>query len=239
MDRLADGVVRILTATPADIGASDFQNFEAALDDTERRRARRFRFDQDRRAYVVVHALRRRAVADALGCDLAFVRFEETADGEPRLAPPPDSPLHFSHTRTRTAVAVALTRIGSIGIDVEPLRPDAADMALLRPYVADAAMDGGAQGFFRQWTALEAYWKAVGSGLNPNNPRIRLRHRGADCIEVTHEGERPAGVRGHVFHSNALAPASMAVALLAATVPACEWEVRHCNSSIHLDGSSG
>lgn len=236
MAPLALGIVRIYTARPGEFRERHSGELMAWLDPAEQARAARFRFAADRQAFVLVHALRRRVIANALAVAPDQLRFEETPDGQPRLAAPQAHGLYFSHSRTRGGVAVALTRIAPIGIDLESPDRGSADRDLLQPYVAPC---GATHDFLRDWTALEAYWKAAGTGLASSNPRIVLREAGQGIAELRFEHDEPCRIRARIFRFDLLAPAAMAVALDAHDATSAEWQVLHCNSSMEIDGSSG
>ncbi len=55
------------------------------LDPHERERASRLKFDRDRRAFVVAHAMRRMALALALGTDPQDLSFGSGPQGQPLL----------------------------------------------------------------------------------------------------------------------------------------------------------
>jgi 4'-phosphopantetheinyl transferase len=112
-----------------------------------------------------------------------FLAFSSEASGRPLLTTPPDQAIYFSHTHSRTLVACAVTRIGEVGIDAEPLEQGNADMALLRGLIVlpDAQQRQAALGsdstrqFFFYWTLLEAYWKSQGSGLSFDHPALHCQ----------------------------------------------------------------
>jgi len=170
--------VQIWTACPQDVQAGQWLQLNGWLDPLERLQCLRFRRDDDRRAYVLAHALRRLAVARALAVPASCVSFSSLASGQPVLAAPRNPGLYFSHAHSRSLVACAVTRIGPVGLDVEPLVRESADMALLRGMVASpetgpAPSAGEATArFFFYWTLLEAYWKAQGSGLSFDHPAL-------------------------------------------------------------------
>lgn len=178
------GGVEVWTANPDGLGCGACQAFARMLDPQERERASRMKFDADRRAFVVAHAMRRMALGFALGIDPQEVRIGSGPHGQPLLLEHGADAPYFSLTRSRELVAVALDWRGPVGIDAEPVR-DGVDADLL-----DAYMDLGErppqddEGFYAHWTALEAYWKACGLGLSTAHPRIALQPCGEGCLEV-------------------------------------------------------
>jgi 4'-phosphopantetheinyl transferase len=178
----------------ADPGAAD-PGLAAILSGAEQERWHRFRFDQDRAAYLAAHALTRIVAGGLLGIAPRQVRFETTcvncgsaAHGKPRL---PDSALEFSLTHSRRRVGVAFAHGLPVGLDVEDVtasRPGSGALALtvLAPAeqaaLAALAQDRQDDGFLRYWTRKEAVLKATGFGLS-----IR-----ADLVTVTAPGDSPA-----------------------------------------------
>ena len=144
------------------------------LDDEERERAGRFRFDHDRTDFVAAHALLRRMLAFHLGEAAPQWRFAVGEFGKPRIAEQFQRfDIDFSLAHTRGLVAAALVSSGIIGVDVEKIDPAKADFAVAQNYFAApeieilraASASERATCFFRLWTLKEAYLKAIGTGL--------------------------------------------------------------------------
>jgi 4'-phosphopantetheinyl transferase len=195
MAALQAGEVHVWTACPDDFGDAQWRRMLLLLDHLERIQSERFKHEADRRAYVLAHALRRTALAGILEVAPSALVFSSEVNAKPVLIAPRDETLFFSHSRSRACVACAVTRIGPVGIDVEPIQPGKADFELLANFVAlpDAqrreAELGASQSrqFFFYWTALEAFWKAAGTGLASANPRIRCQKNQLGQFEITSE----------------------------------------------------
>lgn len=107
-----------------------------------------------------------------LGADPSRLEFETSSDGWPNLAGEDAATCHFSLSRSagRGLVAVSCSPVGA---DIELLRARAelADLVTSRFGAAEARCIaqgcGGSlmRGFYRHWTAKEAYLKATGRGL--------------------------------------------------------------------------
>ena len=187
--RLRAGECGIWWADPDSAGP----RLVAILSGAERDRWRRFRFDQDRAAYLAAHALTRIVAGGLLGIPPQDVRFETVcgkcggAHGKPRL---PGSGLEFSLTHSRRRVGVAFARHLPVGIDVEDMtaaRPSAALAPTVLAAAEQAALaalppDRQGAGFLRYWTRKEAVLKATGYGLS-----VR-----PDLVTVTAPGDSPA-----------------------------------------------
>ena len=160
--------VHVAWARTADFSSQDWSELDDHLDALEHERAQRFHFEADRHAYVLAHALLRALVAGAAHQAAASVRLLHDARGRPVVDGEPR--WNISNARTRKAVACAVTLAAPVGIDVEAIDPRA-DAELLTPYIAgDPAPDS--REFFERWALLEAFWKAWGTGLSQDNPRI-------------------------------------------------------------------
>ncbi|GAA3444574.1 4'-phosphopantetheinyl transferase family protein [Planomonospora venezuelensis] len=145
------------------------------LSEGERERACAFARAVDRRRYVVAHAALRSVLGGVCGVPAARVAFSPDPSGRPRLDPGGGRPapdFNLSHSDEWALVAVA-PEGWRVGVDVERVRDDLDPLAmadrLYRPEEAArlrAASPGAAlTGYFRLWTAKEAFVKATGGGL--------------------------------------------------------------------------
>lgn len=214
--------VQIWTASPRTPTEAQWRELGRLLDETEQARSREFGQSDDRRAYVLAHALRRAALARALAVAPAGIEVSHAANGRPLLAAAAGRPpIFFSYSRSREMVACAVTRAGPIGIDVEPVDPAAADFDLLAPYMvlpdaqrreAEFGPDPSAQ-FFFYWTALKAFWKSAGTGLACSNPRILCRRNRLDAFEIALDGDASARPMASIIPIGADARCRVTVAL--------------------------
>lgn len=198
-------------------------------------RARRFRFDQHRRQYVVGRGALRALLAGYLGTRPELVRFTYGPRGKPFLAPPADgSGLHFNLSNSADLALVGLARGVEIGVDVEYLKPmpdcetiaerffSESERVVLRSLPAETKEEA----FFNCWTRKEAYLKAVGEGL-----AARL-----DSFDVTlapGEPPRMLTLEGDVerasrwfFHHFRPAPDFIGAVALDSTRAGGDWAVR-------------
>ena len=162
---------------------------EAVLDPIERDRWHRFADADSARSYAAVHLLARICVGGLLGRSPSSLRFDRACDdcdqphGRPRLVDDPT--LHVSLTRTRSLVAVALSRFGPVGVDVErhseasfpgyaevALHPDERVQALGRRGEGHVELDVTA------WVRKEAALKALGLGLRIDPAGLRTPSTG-------------------------------------------------------------
>jgi 4'-phosphopantetheinyl transferase len=155
------------------------------LDQTERERANRFRFERDAVCFVLTRAHLRRILASTLGVAAAAIQFRHEAAGKPRLMGDGGPWFNVSHSGAFALLAIAAGR--RVGVDVERIRPmpgrhlglylsadEVRDLERLPEPERQPA-------FFRCWTRKEAYLKARGDGLG----------FGLQRFSVTLDPERP------------------------------------------------
>jgi 4'-phosphopantetheinyl transferase len=144
----------------------------ALLDERERARAARFRFERDSRRYVERHAFARRVLARYLDCDPADIAFRIGPGGKPELDGCHDRSFSLSQDDDLTVLVVGDGR--AVGIDVELVRAidnvDELAAGLFAPDEVDtvraAAPAARSLAFLTLWTRKEAVAKAVGVGLS-------------------------------------------------------------------------
>jgi phosphopantetheinyl transferase len=195
--------LEVWTARTADIDVRCARELHGLLQDSERERAARFRHEADRLAYVAAHALRRLVLARWLGANPREICFSQEPQGRPVLLSPIDTGLYFSHSRSRDAVACAVTRVARVGVDVEAVRADGIDEEMISRFVVPdgdgpLTQEERLARFYFQWTALEAFWKAQGEGLADGNPRIECRPDAGGHFDVWLEGQA-AGPRARLI----------------------------------------
>jgi 4'-phosphopantetheinyl transferase len=181
--------VLLWSARPGALCPAQWRRLGSLLDDTECRQARRFRLEADRRAYVLAHGLRRLALAAWLKVPAASLCFGVAAGGRPQLLAPAHHPVFFSHTHTREAVLVALSADAAVGVDVESTQGPLISAGLLTDFIAQPEVAD--PDFYFYWTALEAFWKAAGTGLTQGQPRLHFERRAAGHWLARPASQRP------------------------------------------------
>lgn len=181
---------------------------EADLSDVERARAGAIRDPGTRRVFTASRAAVRRILAGYLGRPASGVELLQHCPycsgphGRPRLegAPPP---LLLSIAHSGSLAALAVTRTGAVGVDVEGgangrrsglriaerrFAPEEVAALLAAPEHERTAV------FLRIWTRKEAYLKATGEGLarpmssfavSAAEPAVLLRADGDDPVRWT------------------------------------------------------
>jgi 4'-phosphopantetheinyl transferase len=153
--------VRLDVAPPA------LARAEAALADDDRVRAAAFRFAADARRFVVAHAALRIVLARYLDIPPQHIPLAPGPHGKPRLTEGRRIEFSLSHTPDLALCAVASHR--AVGVDIERMRDDLADVRALSSRdaaaLAAAPADRRTEIFFDLWTRREAYAKGLGLGL--------------------------------------------------------------------------
>jgi 4'-phosphopantetheinyl transferase len=143
------------------------------LSPAELDRAGRYRFEDDRRRFVVARAALRYLLAGYLGIDPGSLRLVSGPRGKPQLDPSTSTCLRFNMSRSHDLAVFAVTGDREIGVDVERVRTDV-DLEPLVGRVLSLAERGALdllapgdrqRAFYRCWTRKEAYLKGLGVGL--------------------------------------------------------------------------
>ena len=161
---------------------------ETLLSVAERARAANFKFEKDRRLYIVAHAALRSILAGYLNVAPDQLEFESGRNGKPRLTPTfTNDKLEFNLSHSHEVALIAVTRGRDIGVDVERIREDFAFAEVAERYFT--AREVGAiralseelqrRAFYQCWTSKEAFLKAKGVGLSGE----------LDEVEVLLDGE--------------------------------------------------
>ena len=169
-------------------------DFEGLLSSAEQDRASRFKFETDRRRYVVAHVALRSILSIYVNSAAQELQFESGPYNKPKLAPihaKKKFEFNLSHSHERALIAV--TRGREIGVDVERVREDfafdevaqrfftpreVAALHALPPHLQRVA-------FYKCWTSKEAFLKAKGTGLSGPIDEVE--------IALTDEGVRVKG----------------------------------------------
>lgn len=222
--------VLLACARPVELAPQDLGELAHWLGEEELDRSRRLRFEADRNAFVLAHALLRALVAAESGMEPEAIRIVHDVKGRPFVDQAPE--LHISLSRHRDAVACAATRIAPVGVDVERIASKPIDAGLLGAFVVTHEAVTARQ-FFFQWTALEAFWKACGTGLIDGQPRIVCVPTSPSRFDVHIEHSTGTCVgRGAIV--SAFPECALAVVLRAPVAPRFAVKRTHCVSALQI-----
>lgn len=144
------------------------------LSTEEQDKAVRFKREADRRRYVASHLALRKLLGGYLGLRPDLLRFQSEQFGKPVLDHGSEhGRLSFNLAHSGDLAVIGVTKRMRLGVDVELWRPDAISPDVLarfcsanRTEMIDREVgEAKLRAFFREWTAKEAYLKAVGCGL--------------------------------------------------------------------------
>ena len=186
-----------------DVPTSQVESHLQSLSADERARAGRFCFQRDRTQFIVARGLLRNILGRYLGLEPDQLCFCYKLHGKPALTVAAGAPaLRFNVSHSHCAALIAVTHDREIGVDIERIRVEAADIEIARRYFSShevAVLEAlpahsRTEAFFRCWTRKEAYIKARGGGLSipldqfdvslaPGEPAM-LRQTNADPQEV-------------------------------------------------------
>lgn len=155
---------------------------ERLLDAPERQRARRYRFPEDRRRFIITRGALRVLLGAYLGVEPGALTFRYGRHGKPALAGTSrGGALGFNVAHSHELALIAVAHRRALGVDLEYLRPiDHAKLAARvlgpRERAAFGALPEQAQrrAFLDAWTRKEAFLKATGHGLSRPLRRLDL-----------------------------------------------------------------
>jgi len=141
----------------------------------ELRRADRYRFERDRRRFIVARGVLRAILSRYTGVEPGQLRFRYGAQGKPQLVGETGrEALRFNLSHAHELVLFAVARGRAIGVDLEYVRRDLADLELAERFFSPTEVAvlralpayARCRAFFNCWTRKEAYIKAKGGGLS-------------------------------------------------------------------------
>jgi 4'-phosphopantetheinyl transferase len=148
------------------------------LDEAQRQRAARFKFDADRRRHVAAHAAERAALAQSNPSAAARLRLTTGPQGKPEAV---DAALghNLSHSHDVGLLVVGSAAVGW-GVDVECLREvDDVEGVAQRVFTprefqqwSRTPAPDAMRAFLQLWTRKEACLKAIGSGFSVEPARF-------------------------------------------------------------------
>ncbi len=151
--------------------------YRSLLDENERARAERFKFDTDRERFVLGHGWMRILLAHYTGRAAAAIEPLRGRFGKPYLA---TRELYFNMSDTKDAVVVAVSRSIDPGVDVETVDRKVDHEAVGEHYFTPQEQEyigrseDGKRTFLDLWTRKEAVLKASGVGIMDDLRSLRV-----------------------------------------------------------------
>jgi 4'-phosphopantetheinyl transferase len=171
---LSEGEVHVWLAEPEAVPDSLLAAYAALLDEGERARHQRFRFERHRRQFLVSHALVRVTLSRYAPVAPEAWSFVASEFGRPEVLADGGARLRFNLSHTDGLVLCAVTVGADVGADVEDSERPGENVGLADHCFAPseaAALRAlpvplQRERFFTYWTLKEAYLKARGAGLS-------------------------------------------------------------------------
>ena len=160
-------------SVPLDVSDQVIASHYAHLPPDEQQRSARFRFQADRRRFVVAHGVLRDLLGSYVGTSPRKIQFAYSAFGKPTLIPEFGGRVHFNLSHSGDVALIAIAKNAEVGVDVEQVVVDFNYLEVARCFFSSAEFDRlmriplhlQAEAFFRCWTKREAYLKGHGEGL--------------------------------------------------------------------------
>jgi 4'-phosphopantetheinyl transferase len=230
MRQLCASDIHVWTAR-LDIAPSSRRRLEETLSPDERERIERLRSEADRRRATASRGLLRHVLAGYAGAPAAELRFTYGPGGKPGLCGAPGGEsLHFNTAHSGDWLLVAVGRAGSLGVDIERIRPIARRERVARRAFSEGewrqiealAPDQRTAAFITCWTRKEACVKALGEGVWSAFGRFEVSVTPGEPAELRSvDGEAAAAAEWSLYH---LDPAPGFVGALA--VLGTGWRLR-------------
>ena len=156
-----------------DVPTETLARLYATLAVDERNRSARFRFQRDRRHFIVARGVLRKLLGRYLQTEPGRIGYEYQAFGKPQLSPRFGGRLNFNLSHSAGLALVAIAAESDVGVDIEYIRAQSDYAELARNFFSAAEVDQlsalpdhlYAEAFIGCWTKKEAYVKARGRGL--------------------------------------------------------------------------
>jgi 4'-phosphopantetheinyl transferase len=141
----------------------------------EKQRALKFHFQRECDRFIVSRGLLRAILSCYLGQAPDQIRFSYNEFGKPALRSVVDNEaLEFNLSHADNLALFAISRSRKVGIDVERMRADLANLTVAKHFFSAQEQDDlvtlppedWERGFFTCWTRKEAFVKAQGQGLS-------------------------------------------------------------------------
>ena len=171
------------------------------LSRSEKERAERFRFEQDRNHFIVAHGCLRHILSRYCGNAPGALEIVQAVGGKPRLVTggTQQRAIMFNLAHSHGYGMVAVANGFEIGVDLERIREEVEHLKLAERFFSHSEWDlirteeGERQRalFFRHWVGKEAMLKAKGTGLQLPLDRCELVMADNRDTAVVHWHDEP------------------------------------------------
>ena len=158
----------------------------------ERERASRFKFDKDRRRFVVARAALRTLLGRYLHVHGSEIKFLYGSKGKPYLGGAQNAKPRFNVSHSGEFALIAFTDDEPVGVDIELIHEMDDAESVVRRFFSPVEVEQWmglparlrSRAFFDCWTRKEAYVKAVGDGLSMPLDRFAVAFRPGDSPTI-------------------------------------------------------
>lgn len=171
---LNDGEVHCWKAS-LNLDLLPLEGMRQSLSDDELLRAGRYHIPRDESRFIAARGILRSILSRYVNTEAHELSFNYTHHGKPELIQKHnDITIRFNVSHSQDVALYAFTLDRKIGVDVELIRPDFAEMEIAERFFSTkevteiCALPKNSQlnGFFACWTRKEAFVKAMGEGLS-------------------------------------------------------------------------
>lgn len=150
----------------------------------EKDQAKRFISESAYIGFIVGRGCIRKILGGYLKINPANIQFKYSTTGKPELSSDFYDPnLQFNYSQSGNYGLLGVTDQRCIGVDIEKIREDIDFQPVAErfftsdevSYLTQLAEDSQRVGFFRMWTAKEAYLKATGIGLSRSFSQLDIQ----------------------------------------------------------------
>jgi 4'-phosphopantetheinyl transferase len=148
--------------------------YSSLLNDKERAKSLRYRTGRPQEHFAIGRACLRALLGANLEADPRTITIASGPHGKPEAAPVGGNNISFNVAHSKDKILIALSREGSIGVDVEHIDPSTDIMEVAQANFTGKEVatlsalsdsDARLRTFYTYWTRKEAFAKAEGRGL--------------------------------------------------------------------------
>ncbi|WP_107670767.1 4'-phosphopantetheinyl transferase superfamily protein [Cyanothece sp. BG0011] len=159
------------------------QNSFNLLNEEEKIKAQRFRFEKHQQRYTLARSSLRKILSFYLGISPQDIKFQYNEYGKPELLDKINTiNLQFNVSHSENIAIYGITCDYLIGVDIEYIRPMSEAENLARRFFSQAEFEQISllssqekeREFFKLWTAKEAYLKAIGKGISGGLEKVEI-----------------------------------------------------------------
>lgn len=163
--------------------AIDFKESFDILNEEEKIKAQRFRFEKHQQRFTIARSSLRRILSLYLWISHQKIDFQYNAYGKPQLLDNINKiNLQFNVSHSENIAIYGITCHNLIGVDIEYMRPMAEAENLAKRFFSQKEFEQISKlpsaeqdrEFFQLWTGKEAYLKAIGKGISGGLEKVEI-----------------------------------------------------------------